>query len=60
MGRSTAGALERIHLAVEDRTALLNAPIVSAAQDGALVDEHRADRNAALSKPLLSFFNRGE
>jgi hypothetical protein len=39
---------------------LLNAPIVSAAQDGTLVDEHRADGNTALGKSLLSFFNRGE
>jgi uncharacterized membrane protein YtjA (UPF0391 family) len=51
IGSSTAGALERIHLPVEDRTPLLNAPIVSAAQDGTLVDEHRADGNTALGKP---------
>src|SRR4029079_4820422 len=58
IGGSTAGALERIHLPVEDRTPLLNAPIVPAAQNDALVDERRADGNATLGKTLLSFFNR--
>jgi hypothetical protein len=41
---------------VEDRTPLLNAPIVSASENDALVDEHSSDGNATLGNSLLSFF----
>jgi hypothetical protein len=43
-----ACALERIHFAVQDGAALLDAPVVAAADDAPAVHERRADRDAAL------------
>jgi len=52
-----AGALERVHLSVKDCASLLNPAIVSAPQHRPTMNEHRADRNAALLQPAFRFFN---
>ena len=57
--RQPAGVLERIHLAVQDRAALLDPPVVAAPEDAPVVDEHRADRDAAFAAARGSFVDRG-
>jgi hypothetical protein len=52
-----AGALERVHLAVQHRAALLHAAIVPTPQDAAFVHEHRTDGNAALVEPVLGLLD---
>src|SRR6185437_7672493 len=56
VGLLPAGILDRVHLAVQDRIALLHPPVMAAPDDLAIADQHRADRNAALPEPLLSLF----
>src|SRR5262245_41565647 len=48
----TAGIFERVHLAVQDSAATLNASIVAAADDFAVVDDDRADWDAAFGQSL--------
>jgi hypothetical protein len=57
-GGLAAGILERVHLAVEDRPPLLDAAVVAAAEDPPLVDEHRADGNAAFGEASLRLLDR--
>ena len=51
--------LERVHLAVQDRAALLHAAVVAAADDASLVHDHRTDRDAAFGEARLRFVDRG-
>jgi hypothetical protein len=50
-----AGALERVHLAVQNGAALLDAPVVAASDDRGAVHEQGADRNAAFRLSALCF-----
>jgi hypothetical protein len=43
---------------VKDGASLLDAPIVAAADDAALMDQHGANRNAALVSTAHRFFDR--
>ena len=53
VGLLAAGILNGIHLAMQDRIALLHALVVAASDDFAVAHQHRADRDAAHGKPLL-------
>src|SRR5262249_12950145 len=56
--RQPAGTLERIHLAVQHRAALLHAPVVSPPENPPAMHQRRADRNAALAEPERRLFDR--
>jgi uncharacterized protein (TIGR00730 family) len=56
-GRLAAGVLQGVHFAVENGTALLDASIVAAADDLALVGDDAANRNAALGQTTVGFLN---
>ena len=55
---AAAGAFQRVHLAVKHGAALLDAAVVTAADDLPLVHEHRAYRNAALGAAPQRFLDR--
>ena len=57
-GGVPARALERIHFAVQRRAALLDPPVVTAAEDAPLEHQHRADRDAAFRASALRLFDR--
>src|SRR5439155_21530087 len=57
-GGLTAGVLEGIHFAVQDGANLLHAAVVAAPEDRIAVDDHGADRNAALPESLSRLLNR--
>jgi hypothetical protein len=48
-----AGALERVHLAMQRRTPELHAPVVAAADDPPLVHQRGADRDASFREAAL-------
>src|SRR5439155_412518 len=54
-GRLTAGILERVHLRVQHRAALLDASVVPAPDDLPLSHDYRSDRDAALTQSLFCF-----
>src|SRR6266851_6558584 len=56
--RLTAGALERVHLPVQHRAQLLDAPIVPAPDDDPSVHEDRANGNPSFGQAELRFRNR--
>src|SRR5947207_14750612 len=57
-GRLTTGILERVHFTVQDDTALLHPPVVATTKNPSVVNEHRADRDAALGETQLRFLDR--
>ena len=54
----TAGVLECVHLAMQRGASALDAAIVTAPDDLALVHEHGADGDAAFAQAELRFFDR--
>ena len=58
-GGLAAGILEGVHLTVQDGAPLLHPPVVATANDLTLVDDDRADRDAALGQAQPGFVNRG-
>jgi hypothetical protein len=55
----TSGSIDAVHLGVQYRAALLDAPIVSAADDPVVDDEDGADGDSTFSEPLTCFVDRG-
>src|SRR6185437_11398572 len=55
IGSLPAGVLDCVHLAMQDRIALLHPPVMAPPDDLAIPDQHRADRNATFRQPLLGF-----
>src|SRR5690606_41866231 len=55
-----AGIFQAVHLRVQHGTATLHAAVVAAADDLAVDDQHRSDRDAALGKTGSGFFDRSE
>lgn len=47
VGALPPGVLDRVHLAMQDRIALLHATIMATADDLAVAHQHRADRDTA-------------
>ena len=58
-GGQAAGVFEGVHLAVEDGAALLDAAVVAPANDLSLMDEDRADGDAAFGQSLFGFGDGG-
>ncbi len=48
---AAAGIAQAIHLAMRDRVALLDAPVIALAEDSPVADQNRSDRQAALGRP---------
>ena len=59
VGGETAGVLEAIHFGVVDDTAVLDALVVSATDDGVIADENGADGDATGGEAFLGFFDGG-
>src|SRR5205823_4298505 len=59
LGRLAAGIFQRIHLAVQYGTCLLNAPVVSSPDNLSLVHEDRADGDSSLTPALFGLFDGG-
>ena len=57
-GPEPAGVFQAVHLGVQDGAAVLHAAVVAAADDAAIDDQHRADRNTPLGQPLPGFVDR--
>ncbi|MOA51241.1 hypothetical protein D3C78_1743620 [compost metagenome] len=58
-GWLTAGIFQGVHLAMQDGAAVLHPAIMAAANDLAIVHQHRADRNTPLLEPLAGFVYGG-
>src|SRR6266545_1532156 len=58
-GGLTTGILQRVHLSVQDGTALLHPPVVATAENLPVEHEHRADGDTSLGQSALGFLDRG-
>lgn len=56
--REPTGVFQTIHLGVQYRAALLHPPVMSTADDLAVDDQHRPDRDPALAEANSCFVNR--